>query len=115
MFGNHGLCGLTEEGTHGKSPKCSGGNLGDFGGILQRSQIENITKKIRLPICTICVLTQNLLILTHLVRETFFIGLSEEFLRSILLKNMMGLLGRTIHYPIIWQILSISLDKVAGE
>ena len=31
MFGNHGLCGLLEEGSHGKSPKCLGGNLGDFG------------------------------------------------------------------------------------
>ena len=38
MFGNHGLCGLPEEGAHEKSPKCLGGNLGDFGGILQRSQ-----------------------------------------------------------------------------
>ena len=32
MFGNHGLCGLPEEGAHEKSPKCLGGNLGDFGG-----------------------------------------------------------------------------------
>ena len=31
MFGNHGLCGLPEEGAHGKSPKCLDGNLGDFG------------------------------------------------------------------------------------
>ena len=31
MFGNHGLGGLLEEGAHGKSPKCLGGNLGDFG------------------------------------------------------------------------------------
>ena len=31
MFGDHGLCGLLEEGTHEKSPKCLGGNLGDFG------------------------------------------------------------------------------------
>ena len=31
MFGDHGLCGLPEEGAHGKSPKCLGGNLGDFG------------------------------------------------------------------------------------
>ena len=31
MLGNHGLCGLPEEGAHGKSPKCLGGNLGDFG------------------------------------------------------------------------------------
>ena len=30
MFGNHGLCGLPEEGAHEKSPKCLGGNLGDF-------------------------------------------------------------------------------------
>ncbi|EFC86911.1 hypothetical protein NEIMUCOT_06673 [Neisseria mucosa ATCC 25996] len=30
MFGNHGLCGLLEEGAHEKSPKCLGGNLGDF-------------------------------------------------------------------------------------
>ena len=40
MFGNHGLCGLLEEGAHEKSPKCLDGNLGDFGGILQRSQTE---------------------------------------------------------------------------
>ena len=42
MFGNHGLCGLLEEGAHEKSPKCLGGNLGDFGGfwgILQRSLV----------------------------------------------------------------------------
>ena len=38
MFGNHGLCGLLEEGAHEKSPKCLGGNLGDFGRILQRSR-----------------------------------------------------------------------------
>ncbi|MCL5873655.1 hypothetical protein, partial [Neisseria meningitidis] len=31
VFGNHGLGGLLEEGAHGKSPKCLGGNLGDFG------------------------------------------------------------------------------------
>ena len=31
MFGNHGLCGLLEEGAHGKFPKCLDGNLGDFG------------------------------------------------------------------------------------
>ena len=31
MFGDHGLCGLPEEGTYGKSPKCLGGNLGDWG------------------------------------------------------------------------------------
>ena len=42
MFGNHGLCGLLEEGAHGKSPKCLGGNLGDFGGILQRSQLVKV-------------------------------------------------------------------------
>ena len=37
MFGDHGLCGLLEEGGHGKFPKCLDGNLGDFGGVLQRS------------------------------------------------------------------------------
>ncbi|MBJ7817375.1 hemagglutinin, partial [Neisseria meningitidis] len=31
VFSNHGLGGLLEEGAHGKSPKCLGGNLGDFG------------------------------------------------------------------------------------
>jgi len=35
------LCGLLEEGAHEKSPKCLGGNLGDFGGILQRSRLIN--------------------------------------------------------------------------
>ncbi|MBG8615728.1 hypothetical protein FCG17_02810 [Neisseria meningitidis] len=38
MFGNHGLGGLLEEGAHEKSPKCLGGNLGGFWGILQRSR-----------------------------------------------------------------------------
>ena len=42
MFGNHGLCGLLEEGAHEKSPKCLGGNLGDFGGILQRSLVKGL-------------------------------------------------------------------------
>ena len=31
MFGNYGLGGLLKEGAHEKSPKCLGGNLGDFG------------------------------------------------------------------------------------
>jgi len=31
VFGDHGLGGLLKEGAHGKSPKCLGGNLGDFG------------------------------------------------------------------------------------
>ena len=30
VFGNHGLCGLLKEGAHEKSPKCLGGNLGEF-------------------------------------------------------------------------------------
>ena len=30
MFGDHGLGGLPEEGAREKSPKCFGGNLGDF-------------------------------------------------------------------------------------
>ena len=46
MFGDHGLCGLPEEGAHGKSPKCLGGNLGDFWGILQRSQFMKLSDKI---------------------------------------------------------------------
>ena len=37
MFSDYGLCDLPEEGTHRKSLKCLGGNLGDFGGVLQRS------------------------------------------------------------------------------
>ncbi|MCL5873701.1 hypothetical protein M5054_11510, partial [Neisseria meningitidis] len=31
VFSNHGLRGLLKEGAHEKSPKCLGGNLGDFG------------------------------------------------------------------------------------
>ncbi|ARB70147.1 hypothetical protein A6J53_13445 [Neisseria meningitidis] len=49
MFGNHGLCGLLKEGAHEKSPKCLGGNLGDFGdfakvsdGIFVRKENGNI-------------------------------------------------------------------------
>ena len=57
VFGNHGLGGLLEEGTHGKSPKCLGGNLGDFGEFckgltrdLLRKRLRNINKKGRLKI-----------------------------------------------------------------
>ena len=32
MFGNHGLCGLLEEGAHEKSPKCLGWEFRGFGG-----------------------------------------------------------------------------------
>ena len=32
MLGDHGLCGLLKEGAYEKSPKCLGGNLGDFWG-----------------------------------------------------------------------------------
>ena len=52
MFGNHGLGGLLKEGAHGKSPKCLGGNLGDFGEFckgltrdLLRKRLRNINKK----------------------------------------------------------------------
>ena len=37
MFGDHGLCGLLEEGAHEKSPKCLGGNLGDLGNFAKVS------------------------------------------------------------------------------
>ena len=30
MFGDHGLCGLLEEGAYEKSPKCLGGDFGEF-------------------------------------------------------------------------------------
>ncbi|MDN8582491.1 hypothetical protein QZH63_10850, partial [Eikenella corrodens] len=39
VFGNHGLCGLPEEGAHEKSPKCLGWEFRGFWGILQRSQV----------------------------------------------------------------------------
>ena len=48
MFGNHGLCGLPEEGAHEKSPKCLDGNLGDFGefckglGLLKERPSETV-------------------------------------------------------------------------
>ena len=42
MFGDHGLGGLLEEGTHGKSPKCLGGNLGDFGEFCKGLRISKI-------------------------------------------------------------------------
>ena len=40
MFGDHGLCGLLEEGAHGKSPKCLGGNLGDFENFAKVSEYQ---------------------------------------------------------------------------
>ncbi|MBS6045786.1 MAG: hypothetical protein KH936_09460 [Neisseria sp.] len=36
VFGNHGLGGLLKEGSHGKSPKYLGGNLGDFAKLSNR-------------------------------------------------------------------------------
>lgn len=39
MFGNHGLDGLLEEGAHEKSPKCLGGNLGDFAKVSKGEKI----------------------------------------------------------------------------
>ena len=51
MFGNHGLCGLLEEGAHGKSPKCLGGNLGDFGefckGLMKKGWFQTTFEKQR--------------------------------------------------------------------
>ena len=48
VFGDHGLGGLLEEGAHEKSPKCLGGNLGDFGefckGLKQSSFDEYLQK-----------------------------------------------------------------------
>ncbi|MBJ7815686.1 hypothetical protein EUA31_09560 [Neisseria meningitidis] len=47
MFGNHGLCGLLKEGAHEKSPKCLGGNLGNFGEFCKglRRQIATLPFK----------------------------------------------------------------------
>ena len=45
MFGNHGLCGLLEEGAHEKSPKCLGGNLGDFGEFCKGLIMTEISTK----------------------------------------------------------------------
>ena len=47
MFGDHGLCGLLEEGAHEKSPKCLDGNLGDFGEFCKGLMIQLllVTKK----------------------------------------------------------------------
>ena len=45
MFGDHGLCGLLEEGAHGKSPKCLGGNLGDFGEFCKGLRLSEVRSK----------------------------------------------------------------------
>ena len=44
MFGDHGLCGLLEEGAHGKSPKCLGGNLGGFWGDFAKVSFSMFAK-----------------------------------------------------------------------
>ena len=46
MFGNHGLCGLPEKGAHEKSPKCLGGNLGDFGEFCKGLRLSDIESRI---------------------------------------------------------------------
>ena len=53
MFGDHALGGLLEEGAHEKSPKCLGGNLGDFGEFckgLRPSENQLIKKENRISI-----------------------------------------------------------------
>ena len=51
VFGNHGLGGLLKEGSHEKSPKCLGGNLGDFGELIEISKISLKNNKGRLKHC----------------------------------------------------------------
>ena len=48
MFGDHGLGGLLKEGAHGKSPKCLGGNLGDFGEFCKGLRLKKIAKQLDL-------------------------------------------------------------------
>ena len=50
MFGDHGLCGLLEEGAHEKSPKCLGGNLGDFGEFCKGLRPSEIPIGFRRPL-----------------------------------------------------------------
>uniref|UniRef100_UPI000D30A502 hypothetical protein n=1 Tax=Neisseria subflava TaxID=28449 RepID=UPI000D30A502 len=45
VFGDHGLCGLPEEGAHGKSPKCLSRNLGDFGEFCKGLSLNTIQIK----------------------------------------------------------------------
>ena len=58
MFGNHGLGGLLEEGAHEKSPKCLGGNLGDFGefckGLLLRL-LHNLNRTVIVAVAAVLV------------------------------------------------------------
>ncbi len=51
MLGDHDLCGLPEEGAHEKSPKCLGGNLGDFWGDFAKVSICVI-------FCAPCILSE---------------------------------------------------------
>ena len=45
MFGDHGLGGLVKEGAHGKSPKCLGENLGDFGEFCKGLSLIDVIEK----------------------------------------------------------------------
>ena len=72
MFGNHGLGGLLEEGAHEKSPKCLGGNLGDFGefckglglpivSVLERNIDSNRVGSLSAALLSLCGQTARLL------------------------------------------------------
>ena len=56
MFGDHGLCGLLEESAHEKSPKCLGGNLGDYGEFCKGLSV----RELKILLC--CQLKENLML-----------------------------------------------------
>ena len=58
MLGDHDLCGLPEEGAHEKSPKCLGGNLGDFWGDF--AKVSNSVRELKILLC--CQLKENLML-----------------------------------------------------
>ena len=63
MFGNHGLGGLLEERAHEKSPKCLGGNLGDFGEFCKGLRLQigsrSLVRRVKLLLRQIILACDN--------------------------------------------------------
>ena len=77
MFGNHGLGGLLKEGAHEKSPKCLGGNLGDFGGFCKGLSLKIVCA---LWLALSVVLTMRFMSAGHLL---FFASPKNKNLHSL--------------------------------
>ena len=89
MFGNHGLCGLPEEGAHEKSPKCLGWEFRGFGGdfakvsafqtTLMQIRFKELLKLIKRNLASGVVIQIRVVRARHAVQ--FFVFAAQRFER----------------------------------